>query len=251
MKDIIKIPYTTRPFMIRNKGDIFSHKPNLIYLKQKQREIRTKGSDLYGVSSKAKEQNLIARMAEFCSVEITTEITRLAMCFEEDIAILHNNKLEAICFCFPSSWVPAQRLGFSLEQIHTPVADGTQLIKASNTIAQKMAENPELSFRRYVWTITTTGLLSNHPSYRLASSVHSIEDLFFRLETQTTAALGDGLTSFFFVKVDVIPLHSIWDSYGTQILESINSMSDAIVSYKNLGLVKRFLNSISGKDHKF
>jgi len=40
--------------------------------------------------------------------------------------------------------------------------------------------------------------------------------------------------------VDVVPLKDVWDEI---ILESINSMSEDVINYKNLSEIKKFLNS--------
>lgn len=64
------------------------------------------------------------------------------------------------------------------------------------------------------------------------------ENLYLRVETQTTTPL-DKEISLFFVKVDVHPLTKVWSN---KILESINSMSNEVLEYKNLFEIKDFLN---------
>jgi hypothetical protein len=125
-----------------------------------------------------------------------------------------------------------------LGDIHKPVADGELLVKSSPGIARTMCEQP--SFRRWVWTITVNPDLSNHPDNRRDIDPQSIDDLYFRYETQTTASV-DKETSLFFVKVEVVPLKEVWNH---RILESLNSMSDAVLTYKNLHCVKKLLNEI-------
>ena len=49
------------------------------------------------------------------------------------------------------------------------------------------------------------------------------------------------MTSLFLIKVNVYPLHDVWD---TKILESINSMSDNVLNYKGLVEIKEFLNKM-------
>ena len=68
----------------------------------------------------------------------------------------------------------------------------------------------------------------------------TVENLFFRLETQTSTPL-DNITSLFLIKVEVIPLKEVWDK---KILESINSMSEDILKYKGLVKIKKLLNTI-------
>ena len=101
-----------------------------------------------------------------------------------------------------------------------------------------MTEQP--SFRRWVWTVTVNPDLSNHPDNQKNINPTSIDDLYFRWETQTTARV-DNDTSLFFVKVDVVPLRTVWNQ---RILDSINSMSDAVLTYKNLHNIKRLLNTL-------
>ena len=69
--------------------------------------------------------------------------------------------------------------------------------------------------------------------------LNDFENLYFRLETQISTPL-DEFSSLFLVKVDVVPLRDVWDEI---ILESINSMSENIIKYKNLSEIKKFLNS--------
>ena len=93
--------------------------------------------------------------------------------------------------------------------------------------------------RRWVWTITTRNELSEYPDYK-KPELSTFENLYFRVETQTTAPI-DNLTSLFFIKVEVIPLAEVWD---IRILESINSMTEDVLKYKDLKKVKEFLNRI-------
>jgi hypothetical protein len=80
------------------------------------------------------------------------------------------------------------------------------------------------------------------PSYARPTP-QSINDLYFRTETQTTVGIG-GDICLFFVKVNMLPLQQLWDDpeKRTLIVDSINSMSEAVLDYKNLGLIKRILN---------
>ena len=68
----------------------------------------------------------------------------------------------------------------------------------------------------------------------------NFENLYFRVETQTSAPI-DTETSIFFIKVDVVPLKEVWNP---NILNSINSMSESILNYKGLVEIKDFLNRI-------
>jgi len=70
--------------------------------------------------------------------------------------------------------------------------------------------------------------------------VSKLENLYFRVETQTSVPLNDE-TSLFLIKVEVVPLSKIWNA---KILESINSMSENVLNYKDLLQIKKLLNTI-------
>ena len=237
----VKVPYTTRPSMTKLVGDLYNKNPDLYYLQEKHKEISLLGDDLWAVLPVA--SNLIKKSCEKLGLPITTDIVNFGMRFEEDVAILHDGKLVAICFCFPSSWIPRERIGMDLERIHGPVADGEYLRNASKKLAVTMADPVLGCFQRSVWTIKSSGQLSNHPSYQLPEPT-TIEDLWIRVENQTTLPLGDGMTSLFFVKVITKPLTDFWSDPDKRedIVESVNSMSESILEYKNLRGVKQILN---------
>jgi hypothetical protein len=187
-------------------------------------------------------ESVVKKAAEYCNV-YSDNIVDLALRLEEDVAIMHQGKLAAICFCFPSGFKPSEIIGMPLSDIHKPVADGEMLVQASPSISRVMCEQP--SFRRWVWSLNMNSDLSNHPSTKRDIKPQSIDDLYFRVETQTTASI-DQETSLFFVKVDVVPLKNIWtEENARRIKKSINSMSDAVLTYKNLHQVKSLLKLIN------
>ena len=220
--------------MKRNRVEVFNRSPSDFYISEKKKEIDTWGKSLYGTTEIVKEENLLEELAKFCSFEETNDIREIALQLEEDIAIINKGVLSAICFCFPSSWVPSERLGASLSELHEPVADGDQLIKASSKLSKVMERQNIL---RWIWTITTNSSLSNHPEYERPELI-GMESLYLRVETQTSAPLTEE-SSLFFVKVNVFPLNQVWSN---SILESINSMSEEVLLYKNLKEIKDFLN---------
>ena len=101
--------------------------------------------------------------------------------------------MELVSVCFPSGWVPKEKLGKHLSAIHEPIADSEQLIKASDKLSDYMTKQ---SIKRWVWTITTSEKLSEFPEHK-KPELSTFENLFFRVETQTASPLDD-LTSLFF-----------------------------------------------------
>ena len=235
-----KIPYSTRPHMIKNLGPVFNNKPDPTYLIEKLSELNRFDADLYGSTDKKLEILLIKEACAHLKIPSADTIVDFALNFEEDVAILHKGLLQSICFCFPSSWVPSSRIGMSLEQIHQPVADNKYLLSASNQIATLIANRQSGSFKRQVWTITNNSQLSNHPENKIQIEPKTLDDLYFRLETQITEPFYID-SCLFFVKVDVIPLNKIWTKYSQQIKDSISSMSESILQYKNLLKIKSII----------
>lgn len=227
----VSVPYVTTPHMQLWTGELLSQ-PCHSVTQHKVNELALRGSDL----TASRRPDLVERVAEILGQPSTNCIKTLALGINEDIAIMHQGQLVAICFCFPSGWVPAAKLGQTLSQLHDPVADGDLLRRMSPRIAQTMAQNGP--FRRSVWTVSTTSDLSNHPSVHrpMVTDRTGIEDFWFRTETQTTFALGDGESSGFLVLVQCRPLQEIWQNLEqrSQLLASLNSMTDAVVQYKHL-----------------
>lgn len=177
---------------------------------------------------------------KFCNLPIDYNIKDIALEIEEDIAILENGHLKSICFCFPSGFVPTKLIGLSLREIHSPVADNEKLMKGNDNLVKLISKDNQC-FRRHVWTLTTLNKLSQLPEYKRPIP-KSIDDLYFRTETQTTIGLDNTIT-LFFVKVNMLKFSILDNDQIYQIKESINSMSENVLIYKGLTEIKKILNN--------
>jgi len=234
--DYVKTPFTNNPSMTRLEGPAYNQNPNERYLAEKQKQLDLHGEKLFGETKISKEEHLREKFLKFCNLDNTLSLIETTTKFEEDFAIMHKGKMEIVSVCFPSGWIPKEKLGRHLSAIHEPIADSEQLIRASDKLSDYMTKQ---SIKRWVWTITTNKNLSEYPDFK-KPEVTNFENLYFRVETQTTAPI-DNLTSLFFIKVEVIPLAEVWD---IRILESINSMTEDVLKYKDLKKVKELLNRI-------
>tara|TARA_B100001989_G_scaffold220726_1_gene173295 strand:+ start:501 stop:1217 length:717 start_codon:yes stop_codon:yes gene_type:complete len=235
--DFIKVPFSNNPSMQKYDGPLFNVNPDKKYLFEKHLQFKKYGKDLFGQTEQYEHSDLNQKVSQTLGLEATESLLETAMQIEEDLAVMHNGKLEAICFCFPSGWIPGNELKADLSKLHQPVADNELLLKSSKKLAQHMNKQ---TIRRWVWNITTVPGLSNHPSEE-RPLLNDFENLYFRLETQISTPL-DEFSSLFLVKVNVVPLKDLWDDV---ILESINSMSDSVINYKNLAEIKNFLNKLN------
>ena len=236
----VKAPYTVSADIVKYNGDAFNRHPDPSYLLQKKRELDAMGNDLAATADDAIP--LVQMMGKYCGLNNATDIRTIALACEEDLAILHKGKLVSICFCFPSGFVPAQKLGESFFGLHLPVADGDNLRASSEKVAAIISRDGAL-FRRHVWTVTSLPGLSQHPGYQRPVAA-GIDDLYFRTETQTTVGIA-GDCCLFFVKVDMHPLALVWEDQSKRnlLLESINSMTASTLEYKNLHHIKEILNN--------
>ena len=233
--DFIKVPFSNNPTMQKFDGLLFNQNPNKDYLLDKEAQFKKYGADLHGQTKQFKNMNLNKKVTELLGSNQSDSFFETAMKIEEDIAVMHSGKLVAVCFCFPSGWIPSNELNSDLSKLHAPVADNELLIKSSKKLEQHMNKQ---TIRRWVWNVTTISNLSNHPNIERPKII-DFDSLYFRLETQVSTPL-DNQSSLFLVKVDVFPLKKIWNE---KILESINSMSESVLKYKNLIEIKKFLNS--------
>ena len=154
--------------------------------------LKKYGEDLYGQTEQFENSDLNQKVSQTLGREATESLFETAMQIEEDLAVMHNGKLEAICFCFPSGWIPGNKLSADLSKLHLPVADNNLLLKSSEKLSKHMNKQ---TIRRWVWNVTTVPGLSNHPREE-RPLLSNFENLYFRLETQISTPL-DKFSSLF------------------------------------------------------
>ncbi len=234
--DFIKTPFTNNPSMQKYTGHLISKLPRSKYIQEKINQISLRESELCGETELFQNLQLLDKVLTLLEMEKFNTLKDLSTEIEEDIAVMHKGKLEGISFIFPSGWIPSKALGKDFSFLHMPVADNELLMKSSDKLTKYMCKN---TIQRWVWNVTTIKALSNHPEVTRPEVV-SFENLFFRLETQTSAPVDEN-TSLFLVLVEVFPLNEVWNS---SILKSINSMTESVLEYKNLIEIKKYLNSL-------
>jgi hypothetical protein len=234
----VKVPYTVGPDIGKYEGPAFNVHPAPEYLSEKKKELEVNEHQICGSIS----DNYLHHLNAFCGFDLNVSLPEICAQLEEDVAILKDGYLQSIGFCFPSGFYPTQKLGLSFFDMHLPVGDGETLRKSSEKVSALISKKDAM-FRRHVWTLTSLPSLSQLPSYSKPTP-ESISDLYFRTETQTTVGV-DGQICLFFVKVDMHPLQQVWDDAVKRqiIIDSINSMSKAVLDYKNLVDIKSIVNA--------
>ena len=241
IKEIVQIPYSTAPRF--TPIDFVEFKDYLQEaFEERLIEYNTLMGDMSFESDVAVEKKLVKKTSEAMNIESFNDIIEMGLEIPDDVIIMHKGKVEAAFVAMASGWNPSKVAGMTLSEVHEPVADSDMLRKASEGIWRAMTSGK--SFHRYTWGISPLKGLSNHPHHN-RPIYHSLDDLYFRVEHERTMTV-DKDTAAFFIDVEVMPLSTVFHlkmEYRDMIKESVNSMSDNILKYKNLLTVKRLLNA--------
>ena len=247
---VIRTPFDMKPVFTQCENPKFNaNETDLEIQAQKKIELDNLGPDIWFETDVAKEEKLAERTAATLGLfnqhddyQLFTEcnsIKDLGLAIEDDVVIMHRGKLEACFVAFPSSWNAGEKVGKTLNELHEPIADNEALVRASEGIMRAMSSGQ--SFHRYTWGISSLSGYSNHPSYE-RPDFDSLDDLTFRVEHERTATVIKDTTAVFLIHVDIYPLKEVLKTDFGLIKESIDSMSDNVLEYKNLNKVKELMS---------
>jgi hypothetical protein len=247
---VIRTPFDMKPIFNEGKKPSFNvNETDLEIQAQKVIELDNLGENIWFETQIAKEEKLVEKTAaklglfnEHDNYQVFTEcsnVKQLGLAIEDDVVIMHNGKLEACFVAFPSSWNAGEKVGKSLVELHEPIADNEALIRASDGIMRAMCSGK--SFHRYTWGISSLSGYSNHPLYE-KPDFDTLDDLTFRVEHERTVTVIENTTAVFLIHVSTYPLKDVLKTDFGLIKESIDSMSDNVLEYKNLKKIKRLLN---------
>lgn len=168
----------------------------------------------------------------------------LELAFEEDFAVLDGATatLPWLCVCVPSSWAPEEKVGLDFLALHAPVADNAALLAASKQLVQLVTAGDR--WERFVWTVSPSPRHDQHPHRHPRAPWPSAPDdeafasqCFLRAERQTFFPVGRGTQqAVFTIRVMLQPLAQAVDTAAKarRLHDSLASMSDAVLAYKNL-----------------
>ena len=242
IKEIVQTPYTTSPRFTPIDSVEFKDYLQEAF-EERLNEYNTLMDDMCFESSLAKEKKLVKKTSEAMNIEYFSDIIEMGLEIPDDVIIMHKGKVEAAFVAMASNWNPRSVQGKTLAEVHEPVADNEMLVRASDGIWRSMTSGK--SFHRHVWGISPLKSLSNHPRHWPKTfKVKSLDDLYFRIEHERTLTVDED-TAAFFIDVEVMPLSTVFhlkNEYRDIIKDSINSMSENILAYKNLEHVKELIN---------
>jgi len=169
----------------------------------------------------------------------------LTLSLQEDFVVMRPGRdghlrASLLSVAFPSGWRPEEKLGQSMFEIHTPVAENQALQRSARALSEAMqCKGP---FVRYVWTLSGSGALSRDPAEDSFVNISKAEQLWFRCERQITVPLFEQ-GSLFLIRVFVEPLHETLAAPGRRdrLMQSLASMSDAVLAYKGITCARELL----------
>lgn len=210
-----------------------------------------------GAADPAVLQLVADAYAQQTGVALPASLDGLSTGMQEDFVILHDEagtlRTRCLSVCFPSNWMPAEKINADFAAIHAPVADNA-LLQAAGAGIMDMAFR-KARMQRHVWLLTPGGELAQHPHQRMArwddalraadaAGQPLLSQAFFRVERQTTWPLPALARGVFFIRVMVAPLQAVLavaPGRAAQLHEALRSMSDAVVAYRGMATVRERL----------
>ena len=212
---------------------------------------------LIGEADPAVLQAIADAYAQQTGMVLAPQARALAEGLQEDFVILHDEadamRTRFLSVCFPSNWNPAEKLGLDFGAIHAPVADNALLQAGGRGIIDMAFRQARML--RHVWLLTPGGDLAQHPETRRtrwedalaaadAAGGRLIDQVFFRVERQTTLPLPALRRGVFFIRILVAPLADVLavaPARAGELADALASMSEAVVAYRGMTAVRERL----------
>lgn len=212
---------------------------------------------LIGEADPAVLQAIADAYAQQTGMRLAPNARALAEGLQEDFVILHDEadamRTRFLSVCFPSNWNPAEKLGLDFGAIHAPVADNALLQAGGRGIIDMAFRQARML--RHVWLLTPGGDLAQHPETRRtrwedalaaadAAGGRLIDQVFFRVERQTTLPLPALRRGVFFIRILVAPLADVLavaPARAGELADALASMSEAVVAYRGMTTVRERL----------
>jgi hypothetical protein len=169
----------------------------------------------------------------------------LELAFQEDFAVLDGatGTLPWLCVCVPSHWAPEDKLGLDFAAVHRPVADNAALVAASQQLVALATSGD--CWERFVWTISPSARHDQHPRRHARTPWPATVEpetfasqCWLRAERQVFFPVGQGTRqAVFAIRIMLQPLAQAVQAPGAaaRLRDSLASMSQAVLDYKNLG----------------
>ena len=171
----------------------------------------------------------------------------LSLAFAEDFAIIDaaSGCIPWLAVCLPSHWAPEDKVGRHFAEVHAPVADNALLIAAGAHLMQLVTGAER--WERFVWTITRSPRLRQHPAHDDAAPWPADADAdadadqldakaFFRTERQTFIPVPSLAQAIFTIHIETRPLGLALAAAADaqRVHDALARMSAAVLAYRGL-----------------
>ncbi|MDA0812773.1 MAG: DUF3445 domain-containing protein [Verrucomicrobia bacterium] len=142
------------------------------------------------------------------------------------------------CVCFPSHWSLQEKLGKSMDAIHSPVPElNADLGRQINGFLSRI--KPGTSWERTNWGLAATSELNLHPALsppRLPCAVEA-GDAWLRIEWQSLVALPVSKGILFGIRLQIVPLVTVMQDADVKrrLYRALATMPVEMARYKGLG----------------
>jgi hypothetical protein len=243
-RDWLRWTAKKRQLMAQGRCPIFSEDPSVGDYSTLQRAVI---EALSSPSGPIDAQGGLAWLGGFQPQSSVEFFQALTLSLQEDFVVMQPGRdgllrASLLSVAFPSGWRPEEKLGQSMFEIHTPVAENQALQRSARALSEAMQSKGP--FVRYVWTLSGSDALSRDPGEDSFVNISRAEQLWFRCERQITIPLFEQ-GSLFLIRVFVEPLHETLAIAGRRdrLMQSLASMSDAVLAYKGITHAKELLIS--------
>ena len=183
----------------------------------------------------------------------------MSLAFAEDFAVIDaaSGCIPWLAVCLPSHWAPEDKLGRHFAEVHAPVADNALLIAAGAHL-MRLVTGAE-RWERFVWTITRSPGLRQHPAHddappwpstAAADADQLAATAFFRTERQTFIPVPSLAQAIFTIHVETrsLALALAAPADARRVHNALASMSAAVLAYRGLTLARdRLLNWLAAR----
>jgi hypothetical protein len=169
----------------------------------------------------------------------------LCLTFAEDFAVVDGStgRVPWLAITLPSHWAPEDKPGCHFTEIHAPVADNTQLLRATPGLLRVMTGTER--WERFVWNVTDQPRLHAHPARMDPQRWQhtAVGQAWWRTERQTFIPVPAAQQAVFTIAVEVQRLADALPTpqHAARLHQAIATMSPAVLDYRNLTGVRQAL----------
>ena len=170
----------------------------------------------------------------------TRALDALALALQEDLVVMTRDRpgdggrAAYLHVVAASGWDPGQHAGSSFARLHAPVPHRAPLDAAAAALVDALvARGP---FVRYVWSLAPDDAPSRHPRRAAPPSAVPPEDLWYRVERQTTLPIPEADAFAFLIRVYAAPLAQVVadPERRAAVAAAVASMDAELLAYKGL-----------------